>query len=464
MVVASNRLPVTISAPGASTPSPGGLVAAVEPALAGRGGAWVGWPGEGSGGDIFEGDGDITCVPVPLSADDVRNHYEGYSNSTIWPLFHDVGVPHDYAREWWDSYVAVNQAFATRVSTVASPGATVWIHDYHLMLAPEALRAHRADVALGYFHHIPFPGAELLAKTHHAEALVVGLLGCDLIGFQRRGDADNFLECVRTFLPDATISGTVVTRLHDGAPRVTTIGVFPISIDFEAVDVLASSVAVGLLARDFRSQWGNPQTVFLGVDRIDYTKGIPERLEAFERLLETGALSVNDVVFVQAGSPSREAVEQYQQLAARVMGLVERINARFQAPSGRPAVIYLAENLPRETMIALFVAADVMVVSSLADGMNLVAKEFIAARTDNTGVLVLSSRAGAADELTEALLVDPTDIDAVARAMLEASSLDSEVATASMGAMRERVRVADVRAWSEAFLVELARRSSERGD
>jgi len=227
---------------------------------------------------------------------------------------------------------------------------------------------------------------------------------------------------------------------------------------------MAASPAVIEMAAKYRQEWGNPKTVFLGVDRIDYTKGIPERLEAYRELLGSGAVSADDVVFVQAGSPSRESVEQYQHLATRVAELVEDTNRRFPTSSGRGAVVYLAENLPREAMIALFVASDVMVVTSLADGMNLVAKEFVASRVDNTGVLVLSRAAGAADELTEALVVDPRDISAVASAMLAGASMAARSVSDAMTALRERVREHDVQAWSAAFLRDLALCAREDGD
>lgn len=445
------------------TLSPGGLVAAVEPALQGLGAAWAGWSGGVGDHEPFGLEGDLTYVPVPLSPDDVRNHYEGFSNGTIWPLFHDVGIAHDYAPEWWDSYVAVNEAFAAKVASVTAHSGMLWIHDYHLMLTPGVLRRQRADVGLGYFHHIPFPPADILAQSNHAEALVTGLLGSDLVGFQRQGDRENFLECVARFVPQARITAnTVTTGLGDSA-RDTRVGVYPISIDVGAVAAMAASPAVIAMAAEYRQQWGNPTTVFLGVDRIDYTKGIPERLEAYRELLGSGALSPDDVVFVQAGSPSRESVEQYQHLATRVAELVADTNNRFPTSSGRPAVIYMAENLPREATIALFVAADVMVVTSLADGMNLVAKEFVASRVDNTGVLVLSSAAGAADELTQALVVNPRDISAVASAMLAGASMDATSASVAMTALRERVRVHDVQAWSARFLGDLALCSRKEG-
>lgn len=459
-MVASNRLPVAIvTHPDGTltrTLSPGGLVAAVQPALHGLGAAWVGWSGGEGDHEPFGLDGDLTYVPVSLSPHDVRNHYDGFSNGTIWPLFHQVGVAHDYLPEWWDSYAAVNEAFASHVASVTAAGGTVWINDYHLMLAPDSLRRHRADVGIGYFHHIPFPPADTLAKTHHAAAVVEGLLGADLIGFQRQGDRENFLDCVRRFVPGALIEANSVTAGLGDSARVTTVGVFPISIDFGAVADMAATPSVATSAAQYRREWGNPQSVFLGVDRIDYTKGIPERLGAFERLLETGALSAEDVVFVQAGSPSRQSVEAYQDIASRVANLVQRINTRFPARSSRGPVIYMAENLPRETMMALFVAADVMVVSSLADGMNLVAKEFVASRVENTGVLVLSTATGAADELTQAQLVDPRDIDALAGAMLAGVTMSPTEAGAAMRAMRERVSTNDVQAWSGSFLRDLA--------
>ena len=433
LVVVSNRLPVSFSIDesGAKVPtlSPGGLVAAVAPSLRGKNSAWVGWDGTDSGDtDGFVAE-DITLFPVSLSASLVERHYEGFSNATLWPLFHDVGVEPEFDSSWWEAYREVNATCAARAAEVTDPGGIVWVHDYQMMLVPALLRKLRPDVTIGYFHHIPFCRPETLAVLPEHAELLEGIAAADIVGFQRDQDRDSFRQAARS-------SGL-------GNVRAET---YPISLDFEAVSSAASDPVVRARATKLREEWGNPTTVFLGVDRIDYTKGIPERLEAFEGLLQSGRLSVEDVVMVQAGSPSRENVPSYQALRDRIEDIVIRINGAFQSSKGRPAVVYTAQNLERSEMLALFVAADVMVVSSLRDGMNLVAKEFVACRNDDSGVLILSPFTGAADRMIDALIADPTHQSKLQAAMVSAMGMTPAEQNKRMAALRHEVRTHDV-AW-----------------
>jgi alpha,alpha-trehalose-phosphate synthase [UDP-forming] len=452
LVVVSNRLPVAWKKDLTGNPqpflSPGGLVTALGPAIAGKNVAWVGWSGEETAPETpleFEG---MTLYPVSLEPGLVAGHYEGFSNRTLWPLFHDVGVPAAYNSEWWNSYVQVNHRFVDRVDEVVEKNGVVWVHDYQLMTAPELLRAKRPDITIGYFHHIPFPPPTAFAEGSRGFELVSGLLGADVVGFQRSSDVRNFCDAVTEWgLGEAVDEHTVSV-----AGRLLTVAAFPISLDFAAIAEAAASDVVRQKAAEFRHSLGEPLTVFLGVDRIDYTKGIPERLRAYRALLDSKRLLVEDTVFVQAGSPSRETLEEYRELAEEIASLVDDINQRHGALDGRPAVHYIAENLSREDMLALFVSADVMVVSSLRDGMNLVAKEFVACRNSDTGVLVLSVHTGAADHMPEALLVDPTDQEQLAAAMLSAAKLGPVESTQRMRALRDQVRVNDVARWSKDFL------------
>ena len=418
-------------------------MAALAPALSGAGAAWVGWDGTDlSGEDAVELEG-FVLHPVSLSHALVEEHYEGFSNSTLWPLFHDVGVTPDFSPAWWDAYLEVNTMFADRVSALLAPGGTVFVQDYQLMLLPALLRRRRADARIGYFHHIPFPPSGHLSTLNHAQEIVEGLWASDLIGFQREIDRENFL--------DAAGRASLVT----GSPHQPHVGVYPISIDTPAVVVAASEAKVTAKADAFRQSWGEPGTVFLGVDRLDYTKGIPHRLKAYEELLASGTVTADDVVFVQAASPSRENVASYQALSEEIDGLVGHINHTYLSTSGRDAVIYLRENLAREDMLALFVAADVMVVSSLADGMNLVAKEFVACRAEDNGVLILSVHAGAAEHMPEALLVDPYDISAIAQAMQESLRMGKKDIARRMARLRSEVVTHDVSAWAHEILGDL---------
>lgn len=447
LVVVSNRLPIsyTVSAEGekAASLSPGGLVAALGPALAGTGASWIGWDGTAGGPEEpIELEG-FHIDPVSLSAELIAGHYEGFSNSTLWPLLHDVGVPAQFSAQWWDSYRVVNEMFADRTAAVAAEGAVVFIQDYHLMLLPALLRTRRPDLTLGYFHHIPFPGPQPLEAFPQRKELLEGLLGANIVGFQRQRDVEAFQESV-------TASGATPTSTH-----AVSVGAYPISIDTAGVSQAAQATDVHSRARDMRAKWGHPTHVFLGVDRLDYTKGILERLLAFEELLASGAASATTTVFVQAGSPSRESVEQYRALSIEIDEIVARVNATYPSGHNRGAIVYLRENLPREEMLALFVAADVMVVTSLADGMNLVAKEFVACRSDDSGVVILSTEAGAAEQMTEALLVDPRSQKQIVSAFETSLQMSPDEAATRMAALRRGVAMNDVASWAQAIIGDL---------
>ena len=444
----SNRLPVAYreDSTGAIIPvlSPGGLVAALAPALAGSGAAWVGWDGTFSGSEEpveLEG---FSLQPVSLTQAHIRDHYEGLSNSTLWPLFHNVGVEPEYSEAWWAGYREVNRLFAQRVCDVVAEGGTVFVQDYQLMLVPEFVRSLRPDVVIGYFHHIPFPEATHVAGFEHAAELMEGLGACDVVGFQRQRDVDHFRACLQELNPSA---------LRASVPHSAA---YPISIDSAAVSAAASQPLVLAKAGAYAKSWGNPEWVFLGVDRLDYTKGIIQRLLAFEELLASGAVSADTAVFVQAGSPSRENVASYQELSAEIDAIIQRVNTTFPSVTGRLAIVYLRENLPRTDMLALFVVADVMVVSSLADGMNLVAKEFVAARHDDTGVLILSTHAGAAEQMPEALLVDPFVVRDITTAMEKALVMDNEERARRMKQLRADVAIHDVAEWATTILGDLS--------
>ena len=455
LVIVANRLPVDRvtdddGKPGWRT-SPGGLVTALEPVLRANDGTWIGWPG-GEEQDLepFEFDG-LDLVPMTMSAEEIENFYEGFSNATLWPLYHDVVAKPEFHREWWDSYVAVNRRFAAKAAEVASEGATVWVHDYQLQLVPQMLRDLRPDLRIGFYLHIPFPPAELFQQLPWRRQILEGLLGADLVGFQLPGAAQNFIRLVRQRVGHKTHRDLVY--LPDG--RVVRAKAFPISIDAKGFEDLARSDTVTDRAKEIREALGNPRRIFLGIDRLDYTKGIIARLRAFGELIEDGHLDVEDAVFVQVATPSRERVEQYRILRDEIDRLVGHINGDL-GKIGRPAVSYLHASHPREEMAALYRAADVMVVTPYRDGMNLVAKEYVACRFDNDGALVLSEFAGAADELRQAWLINPYDINGMKSALLEASRAQSRDLTRRMRAMRRTVIQRDVAAWADSFLEDLA--------
>ncbi len=456
MIVVSNRLPVDHdpSVEGGWRRSPGGLVAALEPVLQRTGGAWVGWPGTADLEiDPFELEG-MSLVPVALSAEDVALYYEGFSNDTIWPLYHDVISPPAYHREWWEAYVRVNRRFAEAVASTAADGAVVWVQDYQLQLVPRMLRELRPDLVIGYFHHIPFPAYGIYAQLPWRKQVLEGLLGADVIGFQRVQDAGNFATAVRRQLGFETKAGAIRVPEPDGAVRTAVAKAYPISIDADLYEELARRPEVQARAAEIRESLGNPKTILFGVDRLDYTKGIGHRLKAYGELLEDHRLDVEDVTLVQVASPSRERVAAYMQLRDEIELTVGRINGDHDTV-GHTAIRYLHHSYPREEMVALYLAADVMLVTALRDGMNLVAKEYVASRVDGRGVLVLSEFTGAADEMSQAVKVNPHDIEGLKDAIMTAIEMSPSEQGRRMRALRRRVRDHDVADWSRRFLSDL---------
>ncbi len=460
LVVVANRLPVDAhTEPDGSVrwvTSPGGLVTAMESVMRGvDSGAWVGWAGSpGEAPEPFEADG-MQLYPVDLSAEEVRAYYEGFSNGTLWPLYHDVIADPVFHRTWWDTYREVNERFATAAAQVASPGATVWVHDYQLQLVPSMIRTQRPDLRIGFFNHIPFPPFELFAQLPKRNQVLRGLLGADLVGFQRERDALNFLTCVRQLLGHAHSHHDItVPGIGSEPARTVTARAFPISIDTQAVSALAEDPEVIERARELRRELGDPKKVVVGVDRLDYTKGIRHRLKAWGELLNDGAIDPHDAILVQVATPSRERVDAYRQLRDEVELTVGRINGDF-APIGRPAISYMHRSFDRREMTALYRAADVVLVTALRDGMNLVAKEYVASRPDEQGVLVLSEFAGAADELRAAILVNPHDIDELKTAILHALAMPEDEQRTAMQSLRRQVLDNDVQGWARSFLGEL---------
>ena len=461
LVVVSNRLPVDHedgpeNADGSTGPdvwrtSPGGLVTALEPLMRSSGGAWVGWPGVADRSfEPFQNNG-INIVPVRLSETELEEYYEGFSNDTLWPLYHDVIAAPAYHRETWEAYVSVNRRFAAAAAASAALGATVWVHDYQLQLVPRMLREARPDLVIGFFNHIPFPPYGIYAQLPWRKQILHGLLGADVIGFQRAADAGNFSSAVRRLYSYTTRGVLIDVPNGDGQTRRVIAKHFPISIDAAGYEEMARRPEIQARARQIREDLGNPKTLMLGVDRLDYTKGIGHRIKAFGELLADKRLNVEDVTLVQVASPSRERVETYRVLRDEIELAVGRLNGDFSTIS-HTAISYHHHGYPREEMVALYLAADVMLVTALRDGMNLVAKEYVAVRFDGDGVLVLSEFAGAADELKQAILINPHDIagtkDAIERAVL----MPKRERTRRMRALRKKVFDNDVAAWSASFL------------
>ncbi|AUS78516.1 trehalose-6-phosphate synthase [Actinoalloteichus sp. AHMU CJ021] len=458
-VVVANRLPVDLERLPDGTErwrhSPGGLVTALEPFLRARKGAWVGWPGIADADVAPFEDGDLRLHPVSLSSDEFRDYYEGFSNATLWPLYHDVVATPVFDRTWWDVYVRVNQRFAEATASVAAEGATIWVQDYQLQLVPAMLRDLRPDLRIGFFLHIPFPPVELFMQLPWRTQIVRGLLGADLVGFHRPGGAQNFLWLARRLAGFQPTKGSVGVRNRPGVVQVgdrpVRVGAFPISIDSSSLDQLAASEESARRAAQLRADLGNPRRILLGVDRLDYTKGIDLRLHAFRELLAEERVDASDTVMVQLATPSRERLEHYKKMREEIEREVGRINGEFSR-LGRPAVHYLHSSIDRKDLVAFYCAADVMVVTPVRDGMNLVCKEYVACRNDLGGALVLSEFAGAAAELTSAFLVNPHDLEGVKDALEAALNIDPAEGRRRMRALRRQVLNHDVDRWARSFL------------
>ncbi len=455
-VVVANRLPVDrVEGPDGTSSwrrSPGGLVTALDPVMRANKGAWIGWAGATGEAPAPFDEAGMHLVSVPLSRTEVEEYYEGFSNGTLWPLYHDVIAPPVYRREWWEAYVKVNRRFAESAAQVAGQGALVWIHDYQLQLVPEMLRELRPDLRIGFFLHIPFPPVELYARLPWRQQILRGLLGADLIGFQRPGAASNFLRLTRRLLGYQTQR----ERTSCLTARVVRARSFPISIDVGELEELARRPETERRAWEIREEIGAPQKILLGIDRLDYTKGIAERLTAFAELLDDGA-DHGRRGGVHPGRHTEPGARRAVPAAARRGGAGRRPGQRH-ARADRPARGDLPDHSSHERaeLVALFRAADVMVVTPLRDGMNLVAKEYVACRYDHTGVMLLSEFAGAADEFRQALLVNPYDVDGLKRTLLEAVRMEPREATRKMRSMRRHLVEHDVDRWASSFLSALS--------
>jgi trehalose 6-phosphate synthase/phosphatase len=444
LVVLSNRLPFTVRE-GRRGPlverSSGGLVAALEPVIARRGGTWIGWPG-GAGraaARLPEPTG-YRLVPVQLREDEVRLYYYGFSNRTLWPLLHSFPTRMQLDAREWLAYEAVNQRFAHLAAEAAAEPALVWIHDYQLMRAPAHLRRVQPDARIAFFLHVPFPPYDLFRILPWDRELLRGLLACDLVGFHCPGYAANFFDCAeRSFglRVDRTVG-----QVEYGA-RTVSVGSFALGIDYALVERRARAAA--------REEARPDERMVLGVDRLDYTKGIPERLRAFVRLLELHPEHRGRVVLVQIAEPSRGEVAEYQRLKRQVNELVGEANGRFGSATWTP-IRYVNRSVGPDELAGLYRRADVALVTPLRDGMNLVAKEYVASQVGDPGVLVLSRLAGAAESMREALQVNPYNVDAVAEALHQALTMGAEERTARMRALQRRERRQDVHAWVETFL------------
>jgi trehalose 6-phosphate synthase len=448
LVVLANRLPLCRDRDDDGWRiSPGGLVSALGTnALRGKNLTWVGWDGAINGSAVaFEVDG-VKMVPVSLDEDETREYYKGFANSCLWPLFHDsIGNP-EFRRDWWHTFCRVNLRFAKIAASTAESGATVWIHDYHLQLVPQLLRELRPDLRIGFFLHIPFPAREIMLRLPWRREIIEGLLGADVIGFQTSVTAQNFMNSVER-MSDATVQGSAIS--HEG--RSIEVDAFPAGVDIDRCDQVLSDPATKGYVAALRELVGPGRRLLLGVDRLDYTKGIELRLSAIRELLDAGLLDPDSVTVVQIAEPSREDSIGYGEVQAQVERVVGGINGDHGTLERR-LVHYVRSSVPFEQLVALYSIADVMLVTPFRDGMNLVSKEFVACSGDSLGVLILSEFAGAALELDEALLVNPYDIENVKRAILQALEMSECEQKYRMKALRGKVREGSASSWVADFL------------
>ena len=442
-------------------PSGGGLATGLNGVHRAGSSVWIGWSGvatnAGGGADpLAEQWAELNCVPVPLSATEVTGFYERYCNRIVWPLFHSLLHMMPLRPGHWPLYERVNRRFATAVDAHCAPGDSIWVHDYQLMRVPALLRRRRPESRIGFFLHIPFPPVEIFAALPDREAILEGLLGADVVGFHTAAYLRNFAAAVLQILGVAVEVDGLVWR-----GRRIALGVFPMGVDARHFAERAASDEVSRLVAELRGSGG--VRLIVGVDRLDYTKGIPRRLLAFEYLLHRHPELVGRVRLIQLGVPSRSDVPEYRRFRHQIDALVGRINGAFGTAAWTP-VHYLVRSMQEDDLVALYRAADIMLVTPERDGMNLVAKEFVASRTDDDGVLVLSEFAGAAAELGEALQVNPYDIHGTADTVNRALMMAADERRDRMQGLRQRVSTFTAERWAADFLESLAGAGSGTGD
>jgi trehalose 6-phosphate synthase/phosphatase len=454
LILVSNRLPVTVQLEHGELSvvrSTGGLATGLRVPHERSAGTWIGWPGDVSRlsepqrAALDEKLAELRCVPLHLTTHEVSRYYDGFSNAVLWPLFHYLLDRIPPTSQEWDVYRAVNERFADTIANEWRQGDVVWVHDYQLTLVPAMLRQRLPGARIGFFLHIPFPASEVMRILPWRDQVLEGMLGADLVGFHTFTYRSHFSSAILHILGIPT-QGEVI-RVDD---RHIRLGVFPIGVDAKQFGRLAEHPDVLRDVATIRAE-ARGERILLGIDRLDYTKGIPRRLLAFERLLEREPRWRGKVRLVQIGVPSRDKVPSYQEFRRQVDELVGRINGSFSTVDWVP-IHYVHRPLTEREVVALYRAADVMLVTPLRDGMNLVAKEFVTSRPDEDGVLVLSEFAGAAAEMGEALQVNPYDIEAMAQAYDDALTMPDEERRLRMGALRARIGARDVQAWAQGFL------------
>lgn len=454
MLIVSNRLPITITKRESKisfNKSVGGLATGLDSFYKSYRSIWIGWPGIAS--DRIEKDKRIitkkltteNCYPVFLSHHDTENYYHGFCNRTIWPLFHYFTQRATYGKRTWESYKQINERFAKTVIKVAEPDDKIWIHDYHLMLLPKLLREKLPDATVGFFLHIPFPSSEVFRLLPFRKEIVKGILGADLIGFHTYDYVHHFIESVRRLLGYEHTPGQITAD-----NRIVKVDAFPMGIDYEHFANAVHKPEVQKEINKIRKKVGD-RKIILSVDRLDYTKGILQRLEAFDLFLEKNPEYKEEVTLILVAVPSRTGVDHYVQLKRQVDELISKINGKYSKIGWIP-IWYLYRFLSFNNLVPLYNVANVCLTTPLRDGMNLIAKEFIATKTDSKGVLILSEMAGASEELGEAIIVNPNNIEEIAEALKTALSMSEKEQVRRNEIMQTRLKRYTAERWANDFM------------
>ena len=463
LIVVSNRLPYVLKRASdgrwSTTPGSGGLVTALLPVLRDRGGTWIGWAGVPGPTRPFSSllnaageEAGYRLRPVALGAEEVRDFYLGFSNEVIWPLFHDLPSLCNFDPAYWRAYQQVNRRYAKATAASAAAGDFIWVHDYHLMGMAAELRRHAIAARTGFFLHIPFPSPDVFSKLPWRKAVLESLLHFDLVGFQTQRDRRNFLACVQALIPQAHVESRGAIATVRSAAGKCRVGSFPISIDYNAFLKASATPAVAAKAQELHALLPRRRLV-LGIDRLDYSKGIPLRLRAFELLMQRRPEMHGRLSLIQVVVPSREEIPQYSRMKTEIEQLVGRINGAFARPGGWVPVWYEYRSLTRTELLAYYRAADIALITPLKDGMNLVAKEYCACSIEEDCVLILSEFAGAAEQLGDgALCVNPYDLEGVADTLRTAYEMSPAERVRRMRGLRRSIRRNDVFGWVDSFL------------
>jgi trehalose 6-phosphate synthase/phosphatase len=454
LLVVSNRAPIEVThgAERRVRRTVGGLASALDDAIRRRSGSWIAWTGVSDVIQPAETGLDYPITSVPLSDREVEHYYAGFSNQVLWPLCHMFLDRCRFKPQYWQAYRSANAQFARSVREVAHPGDLVWINDFHLCLVPGMLRSERADLALGVFWHTPFPPAAIFGVLAWREEVLRGLLGADVIGLQTEPDVRNFLDCARQHVGCEVDEARARVRIEGREVRIVAL---PVGIDAPTFERRAVDDDV-LEQRDQLRAAIGAEAVLLGVDRLDYTKGILERLRGYELFLERHPRWRRRCSLVQVTVPSRDRVSDYRDMKRSIDEIVGRIMGRF-TQAGRSPIIYLYRGIEQHRLTAYYAAADIALVTPLRDGMNLVAKEFVACHAARgEGTLVLSEFAGAARDLQDAVLVNPYDPEDIATAIETAVGMPFDERERRMRSLAARVRAHDIHWWTDAFLTLLA--------